>query len=395
MIEQIIKLVGFTAAVWSSSPVEHFTQLDIHVVEGNLQQYSMNKDGWFAYSVPAATGTTSMCCFNRGKQSVCDLNKKQHGFGTFSNSPATDNIHVFVEVADGHVSRMIPVGDHCEVEAKGTTVDWLTEVKNQESIEWLQDQVVTSNKGDEAGGLYVLSLHAGKQATKALYDMAAQNAGEYSAQSVFWLGQRQHDGFAYLEQLYQNLPVGEVRRKLNFALSQNHNQAAVDLLKQIAQHDRDDEQQIDAIFWLSQADNVADLADFLIDLMSQSNNEEIKEKVIFSLSQINNDEANQELAKLVNDHKDAKVREKALFWLAQNSPDQAHKAAIELLRTGQNESEQENAVFVLSQLPSAQSAAALFDIVKGNYSRDVKKKALFWLSQSEDKSTLKQLEDLL
>ncbi len=393
----MIRSTALISVAWSATGLAQFQQLDVNTIDTSLDQYtdSINHDGWFAYSVPAAKGTASMCCYNKGKQSVCDLNKTQHGYGSSNHSPDTDNIHVFVHVDDGQVDRMMPVGDHCEVKAEGVTVDWLTGVSSRDSIEWLQGQIVNNNEGDHNGGLYVLSLHAGNQAAKAIYDLVKEQAGEYSEQAVFWLGQRQQDGFAYLQDLYQELPVGDVRRKLNFALSQNRTAEAVALLKKIAQHDQDDGQQADAIFWLSQTDDVADLPKFLIDLMSTSNNDEVKDKAVFSLSQIDNEEANQAMAKLVKDHKDAEVREKALFWLAQNSPQQAQKAAMDLLQSGHDEGEQENAVFVLSQLPSEQSAAALLKIVKGNYARGVKKKALFWLSQSDDEQTLKQLEDLL
>jgi len=225
--------------------------------------------------------------------------------------------------------------------------------------------------------------------------LAADNQRCYSKQAVFWLGQRRQEGFAYLEDRYGTLPVGEVRRKLNFALSQNETVEAVELLQQIAQHDTDDEQQADAIFWLSQTDHVTDLPAFLIDLMSHTERREVKEKAIFSLSQIDTAEANQELANLVKDHHDAEVREKALFWLAQNSPKRAEKAAMALLQSSHSRDEQENAVFVLSQLPAEQAGKALLQIVKGNHTRAVKKKALFWLTQTEDEATLKQLEDLL
>ncbi len=397
MLKPIIKTVGLVAALWSTSTLAQFPQLDSKAVAADLKQYSKNlkQNGWFAYSVPAAADTTSMCCYNKGKQAVCDLNKNQYGYGSSSQSPDTDNIHVFVHFEDGQVNRLMPIGDHCEVKAEGITVDWLTDVTSNDSIGWLKEQIVNSDEDDHHGGLYVLSLHAGKAAATALYDLASKNQGGNAEQAVFWLGQRRQDGFAYLKELYEDLPVGEVRRKINFALSQNHNTDAVDLLKDIAQHDRDGEQQADAIFWLSQTDDVADLPAFLIDLMSTANSDEVKEKAIFSLSQIDNEEANQELAKLVKDHMDAEVREKALFWLAQNSPERAQKAAIELIKTGHNESEMENAVFVLSQLPSDQSADALMKIVQGNYSRQVKKKALFWLAQSDDERVIEQLEDLL
>ncbi|WP_223788335.1 HEAT repeat domain-containing protein [Marinicella meishanensis] len=395
MLKKMKHTLALTAVFCSSACWAQFPQLDINRVDASLSAHSQKHDGWLAYSVPAAVDTPSMCCWNQGEQTVCDLNEKQYGYGSSSHSPNTDFIHVFVHMDDGAIKRMLPVGDHCEVKADGLTIDWLTAVDSQDSIDWLTDTVTNQQEGDENGALYVLSLHAGEAAARALYDLAANNQDGYSEQSVFWLGQREQDGFAHLQELYETLPVGEVRRKINFALSQNRTTEAVELLQAIAQDESDGEQQADAIFWLSQTDQVADLPAFLVDLMSHTERREVKEKAIFSLSQINSDEANDELAKLVKDHLDAEVREKALFWLAQNSPQRAEKAALALLNTRQDRGELDNAVFVLSQLPSEQSAKALLQVVKGHYARSVKKQALFWLTQTEDEATLKQLEDLL
>jgi len=390
-----------TFFTWSAVSAQNYTglknaDLDTQIIPENLKTYlKQSDDGWFAYSIPAAKNTKSMCCYNQGKRSVCELNKNQHGYGSSSDSPYTGNIHVFVNLEKGQVNKVMPVGDHCEIKAQGITVDWLTGVNQRQSIQWLKKQASIKDKGDDNGSLYVLSLHPDEAAADALFDLAKNNVGDHSEQAVFWLGQRKHDGFDRLKSLYEVLPHGEVRRKLNFALSQNKNNEAVDLLKSIAQHDADDEQQADAIFWLSQTGEVADLPAFFVDLMDESNNREVKEKAVFSLSQINSAEANVELMKLVKDHNDAEVREKALFWLAQNSPLKAKQAALNLLDSNGSRNEQENAVFVLSQLPSKDSSQALFDIVKGNYSRQIKKKALFWLSQSDDETTLNKLEDLL
>ena len=390
-------MMGLSMTVGTVSAQQSFTNLNINEVNSDLTQYVKKNHSkqWFAYSIPTAENTASMCCFNQGKQSVCDLNQAQHGFGSSSESPSTDNIHVFVHLDKGKVDRIMPVGDHCAVKSAGLTVDWLPAVSEQQSIQWLKDQVINHYKQGGNDGLYVLSLHPDQQAAQTLFDLAEDNAGESSQQAVFWLGQRQQDGFAYLNALYESLPVGEIRRQVNFALSQNKQVDAIKLLQQIAQHDKDQAQQADAIFWLSQTDEVADLPAFLIDLMSTTESDEIKDKAIFSLSQINNDAANTELNKLVKDHKDAEVREKALFWLAQNNPQLAQQAALNILESGGKESELENAVFVLSQLPSKQSSEALFAIVKGDYPRNIKKKAIFWLSQSDDANTLSKLEELL
>jgi len=392
---KLTQIAGFSLLSVGLVNAQTFSDLETNTVSVSLSSYLKNADdGWFAYSIPAAAETHSMCCYNQGEKSACDLTAKQYGFGSASDSPFTDNIHIFVNLDNGSIKRVMPIGDHCEVKARGVTVDWLTDVSNKESINWLKHEA-TQTEHDSNNSMYVLSLHQGDAAPEALVDLAEDNAREYSEQAVFWLGQRQSDGYQYLAELYDSLPVGEVRLKLNFALSQNKTKDSVALLKDIALDDQDSEQQADAIFWLSQTDGVTDLPAFLIDLMSTTKSDEVQEKAIFSLSQIKTSEANQELAKLVKDHKDAEVREKSLFWLAQNSPERARIAAMDLLKTSSRESEQENAVFVLSQLPSEQSSAALFSVIKGDYNRGIKKKALFWLSQSEDEETINKLEALL
>jgi len=385
-----------TALINNTTVAGALDGLTINNSNADLNNYLKQHDeGWFAYSIPAAENTRSMCCFNKGKQAVCDLSKNQHDYGSSNDNKLTENINIFVNLKQGQVRRILPVGDHCEVKSDGSTVDWLTAVDEQQSISWLKTSVTANIEERHNDSLYVLSLHQSTAAAEALYKLAKHNVNHYSEQAIFWLGQRQQDGFKHLESLYQSLPHGELRHSLNFALSENNNAASKQLLREIAQNDPDQEQQADAIFWLSQSDDTTDLPDFLIHLIDLSDSPTVKEKAIFSLSQIGTDEANGQLMKLVKDHTDAKVREKALFWLAQNDPESAQYSAIELLKSKRQESEQENAVFVLSQLPNDTAVTALFEIVKGDYNRSIKKKALFWLSQSDDEDTLKQLEEIL
>jgi HEAT repeat protein len=385
-----------TLVATSAAANDSFKQLNVTASEQSLSQHVRQADRseqWFAYSLPAAEGTRSMCCYQHGEQSFCDLTIKQYGYGTSGDSPLTEQIHLFVQLKNGQAKRLLPVGDHCEVKANGQTVTWLSAVSEAESLDWLDDQVRTAGEDDASGGLYAISLHAGTQARDVLQELATEQHDDYSEQAVFWLGQRS-DGLVALQDLFDALPVGDVRRHINFALSQHGSEQAVEWLKAIALGDRDAEQQSDAIFWLSQTDHVSDLPAFLIDLMSDSQHQEVKEKAVFSLSQIRSDEANDALEQLVKDHLDEEVREQALFWLAQNSPQRARPAAMNLLKTSVDRAQQEHAVFVLSQLPGAESAEALFAVVEGSYPRSVKKQALFWLSQSEDAAVINRLESL-
>lgn len=52
-------------------------------------------------------------------------------------------------------------------------------------------------------------------------------------------------------------------------------------------------------------------------------------------------------------------------------------------------------IFSLSQLPAELSTPALFNLIKTSDEKRVKKNALFWLGQSEDPRAIKYLEQVL
>lgn len=333
ILNQLLVLLGVTFLIGAADaqhPLEHLTT---EQKNQSLTSYvkQSKADQWFVYSIPAPVNTPSMCCFEKGATTACDLNRAQGGYGSSSSSPTTDNIHVFVHLDQGQVQRIMPVGDHCEVKAKDRRIDWLSQVNATASIDWLSQLVIDAGEGDINGSLYTLSLHADPMAAQSMYELASNHTQAYSEQAIFWLGQRTADGFVHLEKLLKELPVGESRKKINFALSQHQQPAAISLLKQIAQQDPDQQQQADAVFWLSQTKDIDDVDTFLLNLIKTTDSSAIKERAVFSLS----------------------------------------------------------------QLPNNQGTAVLFAIIQGDYAREIKKNALFWLSQSDDDETIKQLESLL
>ncbi|MGJ8664531.1 MAG: hypothetical protein ACSHWU_12820, partial [Marinicella sp.] len=94
--------MGLAATVFTTAQAQPFSNLDTQLVETSIKQLH-KQDGWYAYSVPAADDTASMCCFNQGEQTVCDLNEASFGYGSSNKSPDTETIHVFVHVDDGQV----------------------------------------------------------------------------------------------------------------------------------------------------------------------------------------------------------------------------------------------------------------------------------------------------
>jgi len=386
-----------------------FTQIQAIAKTNNpleiLQQEKI-ENSWIAYKVPAQENTQSMCCWSQKGVSIivnssnnykfesCDLNSKSHGYGTTDKSPITENINVYVQVKHGKIKQILSVGDSCEIKASKQKISWVSNIDESKSIKFLEN-VTTNSKEDIAhDALYAISHHKSHEASLSLYEIALKNNNDISENAVFWLGEARYDGVDYLKKLYQNLPKGEVKQKINFALSQAKNEQAIDMLKSIAKNDKDAEQRSDAIFWLSQND-IMGIVPFLLTTVESDSSTEVQEKAVFSLSQVETESAANALVKLAQTHQRKNIREKALFWLVEVNPKKAKHIILKILKNNIRRDEQDNAVFTLSRIDEESGEEGLFEILTGDYSKAVKKKALFWLAQSDDKKTIDRLQTLL
>ena len=364
-----------------------------------------NSNQWIAYKIPAQQNTRSMCCWNQkgtikitGDSNLtfpsCDLNKESHGYGTSSKSPLTDNINIYAKIKNGEVKQLLSVGDSCKVKTSEHKVKWLNAVSQEDSLEFLMHTAQQAKQDIAEDALYAISHHQSEKSSVSLYEIALDNNSDISKNAVFWLGEERKDGVEYLEKLYHELPHGDVKQHINFALSQAENAQAYSLLKSIAKQDKDTEQRSDALFWLSQKQEDG-VVPFLLTVVETDGSSEVQEKAIFSLSQIETEEASDALLTLAETHNEQDVRKQALFWLSQNNPVKAKAVIFKTLSSNKRVEEQEDAVFTLSQLDGDSGVEGLFQILKGNYSKPVKKKALFWLAQSDDSDVIDRLQSLL
>ena len=362
-----------------------------------------NQNTWFAYKIKAQPNTISMCCWknidpdniNKNSDAVCNLNSKIHSYGSRDGSAITKNINIYVNINQGLVKNLLSVGDYCEVNENGLDITWLNTVSQSSSINWLKQLAVDSNKNTGSDALYALSGHEDKEASGALYDIAVANNHEYSENAVFWLGNTRIDGLTYLQKLYKTLPQGDVKRHINFALSQVKSSQGINLLKKIAKNDLDHEQRADALFWLGQ-ENIEGIIQILLEAINHDPSESVRESALFSLSQIETQAATDTLLEIATNHENSELKDKALFWLAQTNPKKATQLALNILSNTQSEHQINNAVFTLSQISEDNhNDNILLQLLSGNYSNQVKKQALFWLSQSENSATMQKLQNLL
>ena len=294
-------------------------------------------DGWYAFSFPAIEGTRSPCCWkgnwNSGNEAGCSLAKDHHSYGTRSDSPLESTIIAYTRVSNGEVSAMKVIGEQCPMDAAGQPVNWMPGADTAATLDWLES-LAREGKEDRVGhsALWALSLHASEKAGYRLYALATDEHSERSAEAIFWLGEaRGHAGFELLEDLLDELPAGETRRQINFALSQNDSQEAAVLLGDIARNDRDPEQRADALFWLAQ--EYPETAEVLIrEVIENETDSEALEKAVFAISQLPSGTSGPMLLELAGDPDAPRAaRRQALFWLAHSDDDQAVSELAELL----------------------------------------------------------------
>ncbi len=189
---------------------------------------------WIAFSVPVVEGTRSPCCWHgqwgNFREVGCSLEKQHESYGTSSDSPLTENVIAYARVTDGEVRSLRIVGEQCPVEGDGARVTWIGSVDSTASLNWLE-AVARSNDHDsmDYSALYVMSLHASKDAGERLYSLTKEPNGELAEEAVFAISQLPGDpGTQMLLELAMDAQrPREIRRQALFWLANSDDDEAV------------------------------------------------------------------------------------------------------------------------------------------------------------------------
>jgi len=217
---------------------------------------------------------------------------------------------------------------------------------------------------------------------------------ETREQAVFWLSQVP-GSTGLLEEILKGNGDENIKEKALFSLSQQSEPRAQQILRDFAGRDNENSDLREkAIFWLGQRRS-GENTQFLRSLYSRLTNEDLKEKILFSLSQqrgAGNEQWLMDIA--VNPKEDIELRKKALFWAGQSGV--AISEMSTLYNRMNDTEMKEQIIFVLSQRQSDRAAMdKLFDIAKNEKDAELRKKAIFWLGQSCDRRVEQFLMDLI
>ena len=246
--------------------------------------------------------------------------------------------------------------------------------------------------------VFLVSQKGGSEAADILMQTARDDPDrETREQAIFWLGQTQSDrAVTLLEDVLKSSTDKQIKDKAIFALSQHRSARAGQILRDYAERTSEDsELREQAIFWLGQKRS-EDNANYLKGLYSRVRTDALKDKIIFSLSQMRGFGNAEWIMNIALDSKESiEMRKQALFWAGQNGG--ASTESFAALYDKMTDFEiKEQLIFVLSQRGRDTKAQdKLMDIARNDRDKELRGKAIFWLGQSRDPRVLKLLEDLI
>lgn len=313
---------------------------------------------WIGYSVPVADGERVMCCFNSGTTVVngsvsnasgcCGLCRLENSSGTtMSNrsdtaTPAgviklegSDRMIVLYRVENRAVERIRVFSEDCQLDAGGSAVRWLDNVKATDSVALLESfvgaQTDTRSRITD-GAITAIAMHGDPSADASLDRLMAQSQPESVRKKVtFWLGNsRGQHGYQTLQRVLRDDPSVEVRKGAIFGLSQSKVPQALDTLIATARNDAEPRLRGEALFWLAQKAGDKAVA-AIADRIDQDPNTEVKKKAVFALSQLPKDEGVPLLIKVARTNANPEVRKQAMFWLGQSKDPRATDFFAEVL----------------------------------------------------------------
>jgi hypothetical protein len=288
------------AAAASTQPRIDNAKLESRAFTGSDMFKAQNQPAWFGYSVPVVAGEHNSCChhsINGVSSSGCALEpgtqRNAAAAGPVRLEPSTELIVLF-RVENGRVGKIRSFSGHCDLDAGGLPVIWLTGVTPAQSIALL-DSFSPAHKAVVAA----ISLHA---------DAAAD---------------------AYLEKYTAPDQPESLRRDVTFGLS-NRGPRGVDLLLKLAKSDTSGIVRAQALFWLAQKAG-KEVAPVIRSAVENDPEFRVKERAVFALSQLPKDDGVPLLIDVAKHNRMPELRKKAMFWLGQSKDPRAIKFFEELL----------------------------------------------------------------
>jgi HEAT repeat protein len=218
---------------------------------------------------------------------------------------------------------------------------------------------------------------------------------EVRGQAVFWLSQVGSErAVGALDSILRTSTDRQLQDRAIFALSQQDSPRAQQALRTYAERtDAPEALREQAIFWIGQSGG-KESSTYLRELFGRIKNDELRNRILFSVSQMGGDENGKWLVGVARDRaQPIEVRKQALFWAGQGGAPIAD--LISLYTAFDDREMKDQLIFVYSQRDEPAAVDKLLDIARRDPDSELRKKALFWLGQSDDPRAIKALQDII
>ena len=278
----------------------------------------------------------------------------------------------------------------CEIEddTQSAALNALLNMNGEQALPILKKVLARRDEGSvclRRKAVFLVSQHESRETERILLDVARTDPdGEVREQAVQWLSQVDSPAAVIaLDSILRSASDPALQEKAIFALSQQDRPAARQSLKDFALRPGvSSDLRQKAIFWIGQGDD-PDRSGFLKTLYVQLKDMESREKILFSMSQIEGRESQRWLLQVAGDtDENIELRKKALFWAGQS--DIPATELFSLYEKMPSREMKEQLIFVYSQRDERAAVDKLLWIAKNEPDRELKKKAIFWLGQSDD-----------
>jgi hypothetical protein len=299
---------------------------------------------WIGYAEPQVAGDRLLCCGNydetgdrvRGGCGNCRLEGRDDGTDVTSTDSGKvwlegkRRVVVLIRVEQKHIGKIRVVSEDCKLDAGGRMVIWLTGVRPEESIAWLEGFVLDEKHGGHSkhnmsdSALTAIAMHADAAADRVLESFAAPDKpAELRKQTSFWLGEaRGKTGLAALEKMAKNDPSPDVREEISFAYSVSPEPGALGDMIRMAHEDGSAQVRGQALFWLAQKAGEKAVGT-ITGAIDNDPDTEVKKQAVFALSQLPEDEGVPKLIEVAQMNRNREVRKQAMFWLGQSEDPRA------------------------------------------------------------------------
>jgi HEAT repeat protein len=198
-----------------------------------------------------------------------------------------------------------------------------------------------------------------------------------------------------LAEMAMNSNDPAIQEKAIFSLSNTRSERASQILRDIAQRESATKgAREQAIFWLGNRRDSSATA-FLRDLYGRLSDRDLKERVLFSVANQRGNASGAWLIGIaMNEREPMELRKQALFH-AGNQRAASLGEITSLYDRVTDREMKEQIIFVLSQNRQEASVDKLMDIARRDPDREIRSKAIFWLGQSRDPRVVKFLEELI